>query len=116
MQKTILSFGETLWDLFPSGPSPRSSAQRPDPLPLALGWCPFPLWSDSSASATVTSPALSSINLERITVSIGAATTRHGLSTAGALLAASDAALYDAKLNGGDQVAAAPSEVVALDR
>jgi diguanylate cyclase (GGDEF)-like protein len=57
-----------------------------------------------------------SANGEGITVSIGAATTRDGLSTAGALLAASDAALYDAKLNGGDQVATAESEVPALDR
>ena len=53
---------------------------------------------------------------EGITVSIGAATTRDGMSTAAALLAASDAALYDAKLNGGDQVAAAESEVPALER
>jgi len=53
---------------------------------------------------------------ERLTVSIGAATTPDGLSTAAALLAASDAALYDAKLNGGDRVAAAPSAAAALGR
>ena len=77
---------------------------------------------DAADALQVAGAVLSEVSLrtaaagERITVSIGAATTRHGLSTAGALLAASDAALYDAKLNGGDQVAAAPSRVVALDR
>jgi diguanylate cyclase (GGDEF)-like protein len=53
---------------------------------------------------------------ERITVSVGAATTHDGQGTATALLAASDAALYEAKLHGGDQVAAARSEVPTFDR
>lgn len=53
---------------------------------------------------------------EPITVSVGLATTRDGRSTSAALLEASDVALYEAKLNGGDQVATAGSEVVALDR
>ena len=53
---------------------------------------------------------------ERITVSVGVATTRDGRGTAAALLAASDAALYDAKLDGGDRVSAAGPKVLALDR
>ena len=53
---------------------------------------------------------------ERITVSVGVATTRDGRSTGTALLAASDAALYDAKLDGGDRVSAAGPEVLALER
>jgi GGDEF domain-containing protein len=48
-------------------------------------------------------------------VSVGAATTRDGRSTAAGLLAASDVALYEAKLHGGDRVAAAASGVPALD-
>jgi diguanylate cyclase (GGDEF)-like protein len=51
---------------------------------------------------------------EPMTVSVGVATTRDGRSTSAALLAASDAALYDAKLDGGDRVAAARSVVPAL--
>jgi diguanylate cyclase (GGDEF)-like protein len=51
---------------------------------------------------------------ERITVSVGVATTGDGRSTGAALLSASDAALYEAKLDGGDRVAAARPEVPAL--
>ena len=53
---------------------------------------------------------------ERITVSVGVATTRNGRTTAVALLTAADAALYAAKLDGGDRVAAAGPEVLALER
>jgi diguanylate cyclase (GGDEF)-like protein len=53
---------------------------------------------------------------ERITVSVGVATTRDGRGTGAALLAASDAALYDAKLDGGDRVSAAGPEVLAPAR
>ena len=53
---------------------------------------------------------------ERITVSVGVATTRNGRTTAAELLAASDAALYAAKLDGGDRVSAAGPGVLALER
>jgi diguanylate cyclase (GGDEF)-like protein len=52
---------------------------------------------------------------ERITVSVGVATTWDGRSTGTDLLAASDEALYDAKLDGGDRVAAAGSAVPVLE-
>jgi PleD family two-component response regulator len=48
-------------------------------------------------------------------VSVGAATTHAGDGTAAALVAASDAALYDAKLRGGDRVAAVDPQARALD-
>lgn len=53
---------------------------------------------------------------EPITVSVGVATTTDGRSTAAVLLAEADVALYEAKMDGGDRVAAARPEVPAFDR